>query len=301
MPTNETTDCNDPDIYRDRLYALAAPEDRSQLEAAYALAARAHSNQWRRVASGVPPVPYIVHPLRVACILAEEWGCRDRRALTACLLHDVLEDVPEADRARYAQEIRKVAGKEVHDAIWTLTKPAPGPAEVKAARDARYFSELRNAPRWVRLIKCADRVDNLRDARAWGDKAFWERYSSETIGWHLYLARETAPIAEVALFGALVAGERDIRGRVPVWVDGHLVDPSAAALIPEEIARHRHAIGLALRGDTLLVAMLDPDDEDCIITLGKITGKRIAPVSVSAEGLRDAQVAGLFKRMKAEG
>jgi hypothetical protein len=294
MSMHDPTDRNDPHCCWARLKALAAPDSYNQLAAAYTLAQRVHREQWRKVASGSSAVPYIVHPLRVGIIVAEEWNRTESPTLVTCLLHDVLEDVPEQGRAQLSEEIRDLAGKEVEDAVWTLTRPAPASGEVKATRDARYFSELRSAPEWVRLIKCADRVDNLRDARAWGDPSFWGRYSSETIGWHLYLARETAPIAEVALFGALVAGERDIRGHVPVWVDGHLVDPSAAALIPESIARQNHVIGLAQRGDTLIVGMLDPADSRVVEALRQATQKRIQRVPVSAEGLRDAQTAGLY-------
>ncbi len=294
MSTNEAADRNDPQHGWARVKSLAAPETYHQLEAAYALAARAHRDQWRKVAEGSTPVPYIVHPLRVAAIVAEEWDCNDAQTLITCLLHDVLEDVGEESRAQFSQEIRALAGKEVEDAVWTLTRPAPSTGEVKTARDARYFSELRSAPKWVRLIKCADRVDNLRDARAWGDPTFWARYSSETIGWHLYLARETAAIAEVALFGALVAGEREIRGRVPIWVDGHLVDPTAAALIPEPLARQHQLIGLAQRGNTLIVGMRDPADTRVVEALCRATQREIERVLVSAEGLRDAQSAGLY-------
>jgi hypothetical protein len=294
MLSNVPTDRNDPQYYWERLQSLAAPQADSLLTVAYTLAARAHRNQWRRVANNAAHVPYIVHPLRVACIVAEEWNENENQALVTCLLHDVLEDVHEQDRVQFSQEIRALAGKEIEDAVWTLTRPAPAIGEVKVGRDARYFSELRSAPEWIRLIKCADRVDNLRDARALGDPAFWARYSSETIGWHLYLARETAPIAEVALFGALVAGEREIRGRVPVWVDGHMVDPSAAALIPEAISRRHHVVGLAQRGDTLVVGMLDPTDTRVLEVLRQAAQKQIERVPVSAEGLRDAQAAGLY-------
>lgn len=296
MPLSEQTEKNDADRQWERLKGLAAPEDRPSLEAAYHLARRAHHDQWRKVAAGAQPIPYIVHPLKVACIVAEEWRQNDLRTLQVCLLHDVLEDCDESLRMQMAEEICALAGKEVHDAVWTLTKPAPAPAEVKAARDARYFAELRHAPQWVRLVKCADRVDNLRDACAWGDPAFWKRYSSETIGWHLYLARETAPIAEVALFGALVAGEREIHGRVPVWVDGHLVDPSAAALIPEAISRQCQVVGVALRGDHLVLGMLDPTDKRAVETVRALTHRKIERIHVSADGLRDAQAAGLYGR-----
>lgn len=294
MSTSPPYDRNDPQQIKNLLDECVAPADRDALDQAYRLADRVHSGQWRKTAQGAPAIPYIVHPLRTALIVTAEWERGDRRALAACLLHDVLEDAPETQCIALAKEIRAIAGVEVEDAVWTLTRPAPSAGEVKIARDARYFSELRGAPDWVRTIKCADRVDNLRDARAWGDAKFWERYSSETIGWHLYLARETAPIMEVALFDALVDGERTIRGRVPVWADGHLIDPVAAALVPEDISRRYRCIGLALRGETLVVGLCDPTERGASEAIREATGRTILSALVSAEAVHDAQAARLF-------
>src|SRR5690348_15157774 len=106
MSTNEVADRNDPQHVWARVQSLAAPEAYDPLEAAYALAARAHRDQWRKVAAGQTPIPYIVHPLRVAAIVAGEWGCNDGRTLVTCLLHDVLEDVGEQSRSQFSQEIR---------------------------------------------------------------------------------------------------------------------------------------------------------------------------------------------------
>src|ERR1700704_3156277 len=61
------------------------PEDISQLQSAYDFSEAAHEGQFRK--SGEP---YISHPLAVANILAK-WHL-DAQALTAALLHDVMED-----------------------------------------------------------------------------------------------------------------------------------------------------------------------------------------------------------------
>ena len=266
----------------------------SPVETAFRLAERVHRGQVRKT-SGDVPIPYVTHPLRVALILSREWNHAEVETIVTALLHDSIEDcqAPE-NRESVTQEIRLAFGNDVERAIWTLTKPEPGPREVRNARDARYFSEIRKAAEWVRLVKCADRVDNLRDACAWGDRDFWGRYSSETIGWHLFLARETAPIAEVALFKALVEGERAIRGRFPVWVDGHIVDPNAAACIPEHIARRYGVVGLAMQGETLYVGMRDVADASVLRDLTLVTRQRILPILISQEALKDALNAGLY-------
>jgi hypothetical protein len=297
MPIHDASVINDPDTQWIRLRQKIAAENRERLDAAFYLAARVHYGQVRKTEEGGARVPYIVHPLRVARIVAEEWQQGAYKTLAACLLHDTLEDAPKPLRSVLEKEIDRIEGREVLEAVHTLTKPLlpkPCPPDVKAARDARYFSQLRAAPDWVRLIKCADRVDNLRDARAWGQPNFWARYCSETIGWHLYLARETSPVAEAALFKELVAGEREIRGRAPVWADGHLIDPVAAASIPEHIARDYGAIGLALRGETLLVGLHDGADTKTLEALRVVTGRQIEPIPLSKNALRDALTAGLY-------
>lgn len=295
MSSQELTLSKNPEVIWTQLIAVLPPDAVESLTVAYDLASRAHQGQTRKVTSDSDQIPYIVHPLRVARIIALEWERRDFSTIATCLLHDSIEDGAPDIR----KEIERAMGKTVYDAVLALTKPKlpePCPDDTRAARDARYFNVLRHTPEWVRLIKCADRVDNLRDARAWGNVAFWTRYSSETIGWHLYLARETSPLAEVALFTALVEGEREIRGRVPVWADGRLIDPLAARLIPEHVARHNHAVGMALRGNTLVVGMRDPEDRPVIEALTLVTRKKIEPVGITSEAIQDALNAGLFGR-----
>ena len=239
-----------------------------------------------------PSVARCAHPGRRV-------GKEGRTDSATALLHDAIRYGPP----HIAPDIERAVGKRIEKAVWTLTKPRlpePCPEDTRAARDARYFSSLRHAPKWIRLIKCADRVDNLRDARLWGDQEFWARFSSETIGWHLVLARETAPIAEVALFAALVEGERQLRGRVPVWADGRIIDPGAASLIPEHIARHHRVIGLAVRGETLGRSGLRAlDDTQAIRAVAVTTQKQIEPVAVTAEAIDDALAAGLYGRLRA--
>ncbi|MGH8727089.1 MAG: HD domain-containing protein, partial [Burkholderiales bacterium] len=77
------------------------PADIEQLRAAYEFSRSAHAGQFRQTGD-----PYISHPLAVADILVE-WRL-DAQALTAALLHDVIEDT-EVSKA----EISKKFGKQV--------------------------------------------------------------------------------------------------------------------------------------------------------------------------------------------
>ena len=73
-----------PELFLE-LSAYLKPEDLSQIQAAYQFSESAHQGQFRK--SGEP---YIAHPLAVASILGQ-WHL-DSQALTAALLHDVVED-----------------------------------------------------------------------------------------------------------------------------------------------------------------------------------------------------------------
>lgn len=297
MPEPLDAEFNNPDAQWNRLQDRIAPEDVDAMRRVYTLAARIHDGQIRKTAQGAAAVPYIVHPLRVANIIAHEWEIADFATLATCLLHDTVEDVTEKDKSTLPNEIRDVAGNDVLDAVYILTKPElpqPCPPDAKALRDARYFAAVRAAPDWVKLIKCADRVDNLRDALRWGNAKFWEKYSSETLGWHLWLARETSALAEMALFAVLVEGERTIRGRVPVWADGNLIDPAAALVIPEAAARETQSVGLALRGETLITGIVPPITREILQTLRDATGKAIEPIEITPEAVKDAHAANLF-------
>jgi hypothetical protein len=300
---SEPGSLDDPHQQWARLSSRLAEDDRTRLEAAFRLASRVHATQWRKASPDSPPIPYVVHPVRVGCILAHEWNVTDSRTLEVALLHDVLEDCPPDQQSEFADEIERSAGRDVLEAVWSLTKPflpAVVPAETRARRDAEYFRIVRKAPSWVRLVKCADRVDNLRDALRWGDREFWAKYSSETIGWHLFLARETAPIAEVALFKVLVGGERQMNGRAPIWVDGHLVDPSAARLVPEHIARHYGVVGLARRGATLVIGAAQALGAGRLTEIRRAINSAGQPIRaiellpISAEALADALAAKLY-------
>ncbi|MCD8078593.1 MAG: HD domain-containing protein, partial [Lachnospiraceae bacterium] len=93
------TDCNKESIVKDEkktaeeLYQELVEtirryhpsDDLSQVEKAYRIAVKQHEGQLRK--SGEP---YIIHPLRVAIILAELE--MDKESIIAGILHDVVED-----------------------------------------------------------------------------------------------------------------------------------------------------------------------------------------------------------------
>jgi GTP pyrophosphokinase len=129
------------------------PEDISQLQSAYHFSEQAHEGQFRQ--SGEP---YISHPLAVANILAQ-WHL-DSQALTAALLHDVMEDTSVTKT-----EISRNFGKSVADLVDGVSKLDKIEFESHAEAQAENYRKMLLAmARDVRviLIKLADRLHNMR-------------------------------------------------------------------------------------------------------------------------------------------
>src|SRR4051794_39593907 len=80
---------------------------------AVSFAARGHEGQLRKDGK----TPYVAHPLRVALIVRHLFEVADETALTAALLHDLIEDT----KTDY-DEIAKEFGVAVADAVAALSK-----------------------------------------------------------------------------------------------------------------------------------------------------------------------------------
>ncbi|MDB5808334.1 MAG: (p)ppGpp synthetase SpoT/RelA, partial [Betaproteobacteria bacterium] len=129
------------------------PDDLARVETAYHFSEAAHTGQFR--ASGDP---YISHPLAVANILAQLH--LDSQALSAALLHDVVEDT-----AVTKSEISKKFGKPVADLVDGVSKLDRIEFETHEEAQAENFRKMLLAmARDVRviLIKLADRLHNMR-------------------------------------------------------------------------------------------------------------------------------------------
>jgi guanosine-3',5'-bis(diphosphate) 3'-pyrophosphohydrolase len=129
------------------------PEDISQIESAYHFSEAAHEGQFRK--SGEP---YISHPLAVANILAQ-WHL-DSQALTAALLHDVMEDTTVTKT-----EISRNFGRPVAELVDGVSKLDRIEFETQEKAQAESFRKMLLAmARDVRviLIKLADRLHNMR-------------------------------------------------------------------------------------------------------------------------------------------
>jgi GTP pyrophosphokinase len=177
------------DHYRSRFH----PEAWHRVERALELARASHRGQTR--AEGTP---YVIHPIRTALILAVEVGVQNPELLSAALLHDVLEDT-----VMTADVMRLFVGDRVTGWVLALTKPSD--AEGKK----RYLERIAAADEEVRLIKCADRLDNVRGLHLVEDADRRRRYYDETRLRVLPLAERTHPYlaAELRAFCERFAAE----------------------------------------------------------------------------------------------
>ncbi|MFT6150415.1 MAG: GTP pyrophosphokinase [Saprospiraceae bacterium] len=141
--------------YRDLLRSINVKRKRKDTELirkAYEIAVVGHQEQRRK--SGEP---YILHPIAVAKICAEEIGL-GVTSVIAALLHDTIEDtnVKGADIERdFGSRIRKIVeGLTKFDNLFDVESP-------QAENFRKVLSTLADDPRVV-LIKMADRMHNMR-------------------------------------------------------------------------------------------------------------------------------------------
>ena len=143
------------DAYRQLLRSIKSDmdeDDRKMIRKAYEIAVKAHSEQRRK--SGEP---YILHPIAVARICAEEIGLGPT-AIACALLHDVVEDTDIT-----LDEIELDFGHRVRKIVDGLTKldNAYNAESPQAENFKKVLSTLVEDVRVV-LIKMADRLHNMR-------------------------------------------------------------------------------------------------------------------------------------------
>ena len=127
-------------------------EDMVRVERAYLLAAEAHSKQRRK--SGEP---YIIHPIAVARIIAEELEL-GANPIIAAFLHDVVEDTDYT-----IEQIRERFGDDVAFLVNAVTKQKK--AKYQHSKQIDNFRQILESVSFdihALLIKLADRLHNMR-------------------------------------------------------------------------------------------------------------------------------------------
>ncbi|MBM3342634.1 MAG: bifunctional (p)ppGpp synthetase/guanosine-3',5'-bis(diphosphate) 3'-pyrophosphohydrolase [Betaproteobacteria bacterium] len=262
------------------------PDDLSQLESAYHFSESAHQGQFRD--SGEP---YISHPLAVAGILAQ-WHL-DSQALTAALLHDVMEDTSVTKH-----ELSKTFGKPVAELVDGVSKLDKVEFETREAAQAENFRKMLLAmARDVRviLIKLADRLHNMRTldavpahkrrriaretleiyapiANRLGLNSIYQELEDLSFK-HLYPARHRVLTKAVA---AARGNRREVVSKVKAAIEKRLAESSIDAQVHGR-QKHLYSIYTKMRekhlsfGQVLDVygfRIVVKDVHDCYVTLG---------------------------------
>lgn len=128
------------------------PEQLQQLKDAFEFARDAHKEQRRK--SGEP---YIIHPIAVAMIAAEELML-DTNSVTASFLHDVVEDTPYT-----IEDIKERFGDDVAYLVDMVTKRKKDTYRMSKQVD-NYEQLLESVQYDIRalMVKLADRLHNMR-------------------------------------------------------------------------------------------------------------------------------------------
>ena len=127
-------------------------EDLERIRAAYEFAAEAHKGQFRKTGE-----PYIIHPIAVARIVAEELDLGTNPVIAA-FLHDVVEDT-----AYTMEDIRERFGDDVAFLVGVVTKKKK--AQYEHSKQVDNFRQILASVQFdIRaiLIKLADRLHNMR-------------------------------------------------------------------------------------------------------------------------------------------
>lgn len=156
------------------------------LSRAIRLAMQAHAGQFRAGTS----IPYVVHPLECAGLLASLGASETVQA--AAVLHDVVEDTPVT-----LSQVEAVCGPRVAVLVAEVTDPAELTGVEAKARQMRLAREGGYSPEAL-VLKVADCVSNARDLTrrpvAW-EEVKLIRYT-RFLGAFVSVARAQSPVAE---------------------------------------------------------------------------------------------------------
>lgn len=172
--------------FRKVLSELGIQISNYRIRRAYWLAKKVHDSQKRDNGER-----YFEHCRRVALFVAQHGGGEDE--VIIALLHDCIEDgfIPQDILmdlfgqyvASSVETLSKVT--QVYDSLAdSITKSKKSPAE--------YYAAIGAASDNVKLIKLADRIDNIRDMHSWKQERK-QRYIRETEKFLLPMARSFSP------------------------------------------------------------------------------------------------------------
>jgi guanosine-3',5'-bis(diphosphate) 3'-pyrophosphohydrolase len=153
-------------------YQSLSPADKKLIRLAFETAVEAHKDQRRK--SGEP---YILHPIAVAQIVADQIGL-GATSIAAALLHDVVEDTSTT-----LHDIELMFGEGVAKIVDGLTKISKLSKDKRVSVQAENFKKMlltMNDDVRVILIKTADRLHNMMTLEAMPEEK-QVRIASETL------------------------------------------------------------------------------------------------------------------------
>lgn len=163
-------------------YEAMLPVGENELvAAALAFAKKAHVGQYRRnkLHPDDEPIPFVSHPIRVAALLWEDLKAEDDLGddrytmVAAALCHDILEDT----------DTRLEAFSELSEGVLILVLWLTNDESLKGLRKWRKFAmreRLSRAPVQAKIIKLADRWDNLKDFEQTDPEFLRRKYAEES-------------------------------------------------------------------------------------------------------------------------
>jgi (p)ppGpp synthase/HD superfamily hydrolase len=120
--------------------------------------------------------------MRVALILIEELGVKERDILSAALLHDVVED---SDWQITTHDLEQKFNRSVALMVSIVTRPAPDKNIPRQQQLQTFHERIEQSNVYARVIKLAERLDNMRDLLDVDEPDFQKQYLLET--WNIYV------------------------------------------------------------------------------------------------------------------
>ncbi|KAH8278740.1 hypothetical protein KR018_008118, partial [Drosophila ironensis] len=119
--------------------------------------------------------PYVNHVINVSTILSLEACCADEAVLMAALLHDVVEDTNTT-----FEDVEKYFGPDVCGLVREVTDNKS--LEKQERKRLQIVNAAKSSPR-AKLIKLADKLDNLRDLMVNTPKGWTEERREQYFAW----------------------------------------------------------------------------------------------------------------------
>lgn len=148
---------------------------------AIAFATEMHAGQFRKGTN----IPYIVHPLEAAAIVATI--TTDDEMLAAAVLHDTLEDTPATEaqlKQLFGDRVAALVAEESEN-----KREGYSPQSTWQVRKQETLNHLSQAGHDAKVVALGDKLSNLRaiqrDYEQLGD-AFWRRFNQKDPGLHAW-------------------------------------------------------------------------------------------------------------------